>query len=80
MPFCIILQQLPMFGKSMSMMDTHTQTVADQLVSLQQQLKHWMASQTSKLFATDGDVTVKSNLTGLDEGIFMFFLVHNNKS
>ncbi|KAK3784713.1 hypothetical protein RRG08_032166 [Elysia crispata] len=58
---------LPMFGKSMSMMDTHTQTVADQLVSLQQQLKHWMASQTSKLFATDGDVTVKSNLTGLDE-------------
>ncbi|GFS11303.1 C2 domain-containing protein 3-like, partial [Elysia marginata] len=58
---------LPMFGKTSSLMDSHSQTVADQLLSLQQQLKHWMASQTSKLFSSGGDVTTASNPPGLDE-------------
>ncbi|GFN84972.1 C2 domain-containing protein 3 [Plakobranchus ocellatus] len=42
-----------------SVFDSHTQTVADQLVSLQQQLKHWMASQTSNLFTVDTDSNAK---------------------
>ena len=62
-----------MLGTSTSFLDTHTQSVADQLVGLQQQLKYWMASQTSKLFATSGDAINKSTLPGLDQGQVLLF-------